>query len=237
MWKSRVIKVVRFTFEDKGEAKTKLRSELGAFYQTQYYFLNAADKGYCLGYKVKAVERLRYSKPRNIKFPQLGWLRIDNGIASSWLKEPFIPTLTTLEDLEPPSKDITDWMKRVNEKMSGLSPKRVQTLVNQWLRRDAPMVKRLKDAYDFTCQFPGCGTRIRKRNGEWYVEVAHIAPIHEGGKSVLGNLLVLCPNHHKEFDYGERIIKEQTTSVLRGKLNGRDFEITFLPLTPNEKNG
>jgi predicted restriction endonuclease len=69
--------------------------------------------------------------------------------------------------------------------------------------------------------------RILKRDGTFYIEVAHIQPLSEEGRSILGNLLVLCPNHHKEFDYGDLKILEQTWDSVRGTLNGRDFEISL----------
>jgi len=42
---------------------------------------------------------------------------------------------------------------------------------------------------------------------------------------LLGNLLVLCPNHHRELDYGHLVIAEQTMESIRGKLNDKKFEI------------
>lgn len=33
-----------------------------------------------------------------------------------------------------------------------------------------------------------------------FVEVAHIVPSREGGKVVEGNVISLCPNHHRLFD-------------------------------------
>jgi predicted restriction endonuclease len=85
----------------------------------------------------------------------------------------------------------------------------------------------LKELCGYRCQFPDCGVAIPKRRGGFYAEVAHIKPVHKGGKSVLGNLLVLCPNHHKEFDLGECSIEDQTPIFVRGRLNGKPFEISF----------
>jgi predicted restriction endonuclease len=42
-----------------------------------------------------------------------------------------------------------------------------------------------------------------------------------------GNLLVLCPNHHKEFDHGNLEISEQTENKIRGIINGKEFDIKF----------
>jgi predicted restriction endonuclease len=62
-------------------------------------------------------------------------------------------------------------------------------------------------------------------NGNYYIEVAHIKPVSKGGQSIIGNLLVLCPNHHKAFDYGKLQIIEQDESHLKGVLNNEQFEI------------
>ena len=65
-------------------------------------------------------------------------------------------------------------------------------------------------------------------DGSKYIEVAHINAVKDGGKSVHGNLLVLCPNHHKEFDYGNLKINTHTSSKLSGQLNGKNFEIELI---------
>jgi predicted restriction endonuclease len=99
----------------------------------------------------------------------------------------------------------------------------VETIVSRTVRNDTELVQALKELCEFRCQFPGCGKRIAKKDGGFYIEVAHVKPVAEGGTSVLGNLVVLCPNHHKEFDYGNLEIIEQTEKLLRGKRNGVDF--------------
>ena len=69
-------------------------------------------------------------------------------------------------------------------------------------------------AVNFKCQFPNCEAFIPTKSGRNYVEVAHIEPVHKGGKSILINLVVLCPNHHKEFDFGNLNIIEQSEKLL-----------------------
>lgn len=39
-------------------------------------------------------------------------------------------------------------------------------------------------------------------------EIHHITPVNEGGKSNFSNLILLCPNHHKQADLG--IIDRET---------------------------
>jgi hypothetical protein len=130
----------------------------------------------------------------------------------------------TLDDFVPRGA-LLDRIDQLNTAMSKESAKRVRTIVARTVRRDTQLVKALKELCEFRCQFPGCGVKIPKRDGGFYIEVAHIQPVSEGGQSAIGNLLVLCPNHHKEFDYGELEVIEQTASKIRGKLNGKEFEI------------
>jgi len=227
VWESSIKDLDRLQYADKQDLADRLRSRFGDFDENEPYFREAPDEGYCIAYRVAAIKKLSRPKPKEIEMPRLGWLRVDEHIARTWLSVVFIPRETTLEDLEPQADNLLEWVRRVNEKMSEVSPERRRSIITQTLRRDSPIVKALKKACNYTCQFPGCGVRIPTRSGGYYIEVAHIEPVHAGGKSVMGNLLVLCPNHHKEFDHGERMIEEQTLERVRGTLNGRNFEIRF----------
>jgi len=40
------------------------------------------------------------------------------------------------------------------------------------------------------------------KNGLAYVEAAHIIPKSDKGTESPDNIILLCPNHHKEFDLG-----------------------------------
>jgi predicted restriction endonuclease len=95
------------------------------------------------------------------------------------------------------------------------------------VRNDTELVQALKELCEFRCQFPGCGKQIRKKDGSFYIEVAHVKPVAKGGTGILGNVVVLCPNHHKEFDYGDLQFIEQTEELLHGKLNGVEFRISL----------
>ncbi|HHK8526387.1 TPA: HNH endonuclease [Vibrio parahaemolyticus] len=67
--------------------------------------------------------------------------------------------------------------------------------------RDTSLPLKVKQLYDYKCQV--CGERIEC--GEFkYAEAAHIKPLGQphNGEDSLSNLLCLCPNHHKEFDFG-----------------------------------
>ncbi|QCJ47766.1 HNH endonuclease [Haloprofundus sp. MHR1] len=68
--------------------------------------------------------------------------------------------------------------------------------------RNTTRVRRLKELYDFSCQV--CGQQRRRSPDEPYAEGHHLQPLggHHNGPDAAENLLVLCPNHHADFDYG-----------------------------------
>jgi predicted restriction endonuclease len=126
---------------------------------------------------------------------------------------------------ENPDDNLEFALQKLNEEMKNVKPKKRKALVEQTLRNDYKIVGLLKQATNYKCQFPNCIAEIRTRSGTNYVEVAHIEPVHKGGQSILGNLIVLCPNHHKEFDKGFLHIDVQSDSILTGTLNGKTFKI------------
>jgi hypothetical protein len=85
VWKSKLSDVLRFEYKSKQEAKQKLISQFGDFDESQDYFVNGPTQGYCIGFKVKVIEKLSLPKPRGLRFPQQGWLRVDAEIAKTWL--------------------------------------------------------------------------------------------------------------------------------------------------------
>jgi hypothetical protein len=216
--------VERFAYDTKRAAADKIRETIGDFDERQDYFVQGPERGYCLGYRVDLAEKKRLPKPAGFNFPRLGWLRVDAKIASSWLHVDSIEDTSVLDSIVPRGS-FTERLSEADAKMREVSPARVVSIVSQTIRRDTQIVRALKEVCRFRCQFPQCSAEIAKKDGELYVEVAHIKPVREGGKSILGNLVVLCPNHHKEFDLGDLTIHEQTTDRLCGTLNGKRFDI------------
>ena len=67
--------------------------------------------------------------------------------------------------------------------------------------RDYAAVNELKARYDYRCQI--CGMTIDLGGGRSYCEGHHLRPLgrdHDGSDDV-SNVVILCPNHHTEFDY------------------------------------
>ena len=93
-------------------------------------------------------------------------------------------------------------------------------------KRDNESIAIIKYLRKFKCQL--CGKSILKRDGTYYVEAAHIDPKCDKGRETLENILLLCPNHHKEFDLGKREIIYRDNHSLILKINGETFKISLI---------
>jgi len=157
----------------------------------------------------------------------IGFQNITKHLFSETLGSLIIDGLTekSLDDYVDFQNDSDNLIHSLNEKMKGIHPSKINKIIETTLRHDSKIVNLIKYINNYECQFPNCNTRIPKKDGSFYIEVAHIKSVAQGGQSVIGNLLVLCPNHHKFFDYGDLKIIEQTEHVLKGFLNNEEFEI------------
>lgn len=131
----------------------------------------------------------------------------------------------TLDDLVHTKKSPTkDDLRRALKRLDQLSPERKKKIIEVTDREDTALIKVLKNLYENKCQMPGCRASIKKKDGTYYCEVAHIVPFSEIQTSTADNLIVLCPNHHKEFDLGDKQILVHNKQVVKGVLNGIRFE-------------
>ena len=92
------------------------------------------------------------------------------------------------------SKIIPSSMKKESQKIKTILLRRV---------RDTVKSKKLKKIYQNRCQL--CNYSFPQYAKSGYSEVHHVWPMADNGDDDFDNMLVLCPNHHTEFDY--RIIQ------------------------------
>lgn len=92
-------------------------------------------------------------------------------------------------------------------------------------KRDNKTIAMLKILRYKKCQV--CKEFIVKKNGDHYVEAAHIKPKKEKGPETPDNILILCPNHHKEFDLGDTKVINHTKEEIVFKLNGTRYELNL----------
>jgi hypothetical protein len=90
-------------------------------------------------------------------------------------------------------------------------PKRVRSEQTR-IVRDTTMVKQLKAEHDHRCQV--CGEQRQGPNGP-YAEGHHLHPLGDDppGADVEENIVILCPNHHSDFDYGLVEIDPETLEL------------------------
>ena len=92
-------------------------------------------------------------------------------------------------------------------------------------KRNNTNIAKIKILRGFDCQI--CGKSILKRDGSKYIEAAHIKDKPNGGKELWNNIILLCPNHHKEFDYGKREIILHNEKLIKFKIGEEEFIISF----------
>ncbi|MFA5829620.1 MAG: HNH endonuclease [Candidatus Gracilibacteria bacterium] len=109
--------------------------------------------------------------------------------------------------------------------LSPVEPEMIE-LKGKMYKRDNVTISRLKRARGYKCQI--CGYFVLKRNGDRYIEAAHIKAKSQKGNEMPDNIIILCPNHHKEFDYGELKINEQTKDSILFRLNSKEYSINLM---------
>jgi hypothetical protein len=101
-------------------------------------------------------------------------------------------------------------------------PERTTTKVSRYIR-DSRHANRLKPLYGYKCCL--CQTIIERPAANHYVECCHIRPLNQGGHDSEDNLLILCPNHHVEFDSGALTLEPSTHTLKHinpaNPINGR----------------
>jgi len=93
-------------------------------------------------------------------------------------------------------------------------------------KRNNKAIALIKLLRDNVCQI--CGEYIRKKDGTKYIEAAHIKAKRDSGNETLENILLLCPNHHKEFDLGDLKIINYSKEKIGFTLNDNNYEISLL---------
>jgi len=73
----------------------------------------------------------------------------------------------------------------------------------------------LKELHDYKCQV--CEFNFRKEDGSYYAEVGHIVALENGGTDTPDNMAVLCPNHHKILDKGDKSARASVLASLGTK--------------------
>jgi hypothetical protein len=97
-----------------------------------------------------------------------------------------------------------------------------ETIVRRYIR-DTAATRALKQLHENKCQI--CGLALPMGDGT-YSEAHHIRPLGEPhlGPDIPSNILILCPNHHAQCDFGAITLEFE---ALR-KINGHNINDIFI---------
>lgn len=137
----------------------------------------------------------------------------------NWENELEQKEIQLVEEFEKDNLNKRDLLKKIEDIENEHSE--LVTVKGKRYKRHNYLMCLIKKYRNYKCQF--CSTKIRKSNGEYYIEACHIKPKAKGGLDKLENILVLCPNCHKRFDYGTREEEKLVNSKYSVKLNGEKY--------------
>ncbi len=102
--------------------------------------------------------------------------------------------------------------------------KRKNTTINRIIR-DTKIVKELKELYQNKCQI--CWNTIKIKDNLYYSEWHHIKPLWKdyNWPDIKENIIILCPNHHAEFDYWVIAISIDWKKVISKNEDLKDLQI------------
>jgi len=105
-------------------------------------------------------------------------------------------------------------------------PPRTESTLSRVVR-NSPLVQQLKRTYDYECQV--CGEK-RQKEDRGYAEGHHLRPLGSPhhGPDEQGNILVLCPNHYADFDYGMMSVDPETYEITHSydsEVDGRELAL------------
>ncbi|MEM4005883.1 MAG: HNH endonuclease [Desulfurococcaceae archaeon] len=108
-------------------------------------------------------------------------------------------------------------LKRLEEiiKRLGATPREYVEINGKRIRRNHLFVAYVKERDGYRCKV--CGFTFTKRDGEQYVEVAHIVGLAKGGEDKPENMVALCANCHKKLDKGNEEARNEIIEALKNK--------------------
>lgn len=108
----------------------------------------------------------------------------------------------------------------IDEENNDNAAKRSDITISRIIR-DSKNSRILKIIYANKCQI--CGKSIKLKDGKYYSEGHHLKPLGKShnGPDKPSNIIVLCPNHHTEFDYGIIAINPETLHIIHKDPNNK----------------
>lgn len=177
-------------------------------------------------YGLSRLEKALYAFMQHINYyekKQKTNVRKDRALYEKYMNELEVFNIEEQEELiQIVQNEDRDRIIQELKKLKADTPRYITVQSKKYLR-DNKTVVQLKIIRDFKCQI--CNIRIPMADGSFYIEAAHITAKKDMGPELPNNLLILCPNHHKEFDLGKRHIIERDDDHIHFRLNDNDYDI------------
>jgi hypothetical protein len=111
--------------------------------------------------------------------------------------------------------DALDALRLLNERYLDLEPKERAKKVQSHLDRGSAVTSALKKLLGAKCQI--CGWQgFEKNNGDEFIEAHHIVQISDKveGSLCTENIVLLCPNCHREVHYGKDFVVSEDSGFI-----------------------
>jgi hypothetical protein len=133
------------------------------------------------------------------------WLRYDVGGPKAPI--PYIPR-AAVERAAGGLQVLGKMVERTQFPVTDEEAKALKALVEKHIGRPLPPLSAAEDLTRDECEV--CGPVLRLPDGARYCQEHHLKPRSEGGPDHVSNVIVLCPNHHAQFQHGAMAIDPGT---------------------------
>lgn len=146
-----------------------------------------------------------------------GYLRIDSMVVDY---QPLLSLPLGATPLPPPDRLIDRLVTRLQEldiENQASPPQQLEALAKRF-ERDPELTKIIKLLRGGKCQI--CGFSFKTKSGDDYAECHHLEHLADSGLDISSNILVLCPNHHRQFHYGNVELLDRSSGKVKISLDG-----------------
>lgn len=220
VWKSKITKLDKFEYSTKQQMRERVIQIFDEDPASDPYFVDKADSGYCIAFKITPLQKLNLKKPEGFKFPQGGWLRVSDPNSKEWVSSSYF------------DNDLTNITEKLNDEHyfdpSNTNDDRDRILREIVQRRGQPKFRAaLIAAYGGRCAITGC-------DAVQALEAAHICPYLGDQSNHITNGLLLRGDIHTLLDLDLIAIEpvslkvkvaDSLLSTSYGDLNNRNLNL------------
>ncbi|WP_323030740.1 HNH endonuclease signature motif containing protein [Brachymonas denitrificans] len=128
---------------------------------------------------------------------------------------------TTSTELNYLNNQILERIQSIDKENFENPPKNISALAKIY-ERDRVLTRLIKLIRGNKCQI--CGFSFKTKSSEDYSECHHLEHLANGGLDVSKNMLVLCPNHHRQAHFGNFEIAEHNEEFVKIKIDDEIYK-------------